>query len=92
MAPHPGMKPERQQRTYDHRLGRLVQDTGDMTIATRLGVPRSTAAGWITAPRPSPVLPHAFAVAVAEAEAVARPFVALGVVFQTTMDATEPVE
>jgi len=27
------MKPERQQRTYDHRLVRLVQDTGDMTIA-----------------------------------------------------------
>ena len=46
------MKPERQQRTYDHRLVRLVQDTGDMTIATRLGVPRSTVTGWIQrAPR-----------------------------------------
>ena len=46
------MRPERQQRTYDHRLVRLVQDTRDPTIATRLGVPRSTAAGWILrAPR-----------------------------------------
>jgi hypothetical protein len=35
------------QRTYDHRLVRLVQDTGDITIATGVGVPRSTAAGWL---------------------------------------------
>jgi transposase InsO family protein len=38
---------QRAQRAYDHRLVRLVQDTGDTSIATRLGVPRSTAAGWI---------------------------------------------
>jgi len=37
----------RSQRTYDHRLVRLVQDTGDITIATGVGVPRSTAAGWL---------------------------------------------
>ena len=37
----------RSQRTYDHRLVRLVQDTGDISIATGVGVPRSTAAGWL---------------------------------------------
>ena len=37
----------RSQRTYDHRLVALVQDTGDITIATGVGVPRSTAAGWL---------------------------------------------
>jgi hypothetical protein len=31
------------QRRYDHRLRDLVQRTGDLTIATDLGVPRSTA-------------------------------------------------
>lgn len=40
------------QRSYDHRLVRQVQATGDPTIATRLGVPRSTAYGWLRrAPR-----------------------------------------
>lgn len=34
-------------QSYDHRLRDLVRDTGDVTIATRLGVPRSTAAGWL---------------------------------------------
>ncbi len=34
-------------KTYDHRLRELVHRTGDLTIATRIGVPRSTAAGWI---------------------------------------------
>ena len=34
------------QRRYDHRLIQLVHETGDTSIATRLGVPRSTAAGW----------------------------------------------
>src|SRR5262245_36057795 len=38
---------KRAQRSYDHRLVRLVQKTGDITIATKLGVPRSTAAGWV---------------------------------------------
>lgn len=42
----------RPQRTYDHRLVRLVQDTGDIALATGVGVPRSTAAGWLNqAPR-----------------------------------------
>jgi hypothetical protein len=40
------------QRSYDHRLRDLVQRTGDLTIATDLGVPRSTARGWLgAAPR-----------------------------------------
>jgi hypothetical protein len=39
----------RQQRRYDHRLRDLVQRTGDLTIATDLGVPRSTARGWLAA-------------------------------------------
>jgi hypothetical protein len=40
----------RPQQRYDHRLRQLVQCTGDLTIATDLGVPRSTARGWLTAP------------------------------------------
>ena len=43
---------KRTQRTYDHRLIRLVQETRDPTIATDLGVPPSTVSGWIQrAPR-----------------------------------------
>lgn len=46
------MEPKRHLRIYDHRLIQLVQETRDPTIATRLGVPRSTAAGWLRrAPR-----------------------------------------
>jgi hypothetical protein len=42
----------RPQRRYDHRLRDLVQRTGDLTIATDLGVPRLTARGWLgAAPR-----------------------------------------
>jgi hypothetical protein len=42
----------RQQWRYDHRLRDLVHNTRDVTIATDLGVPRSTARGWLrTAPR-----------------------------------------
>ena len=42
----------RRQQVYDHRLVLLIQQTGDSTIATRLGVPRSTDAGWLArAPR-----------------------------------------
>ena len=42
----------RPQHRYDHRLRNLVQHTGDVTIATDLGVPRSTARGWLgTAPK-----------------------------------------
>jgi len=37
----------RSQQRYDHRLRDLVQGTGDVTIATDLGVPRSTARGWL---------------------------------------------
>ena len=41
----------RPQKRYDHRLRELVQRTGDLTIATGLGVPRSTAREWLrTAP------------------------------------------
>jgi hypothetical protein len=39
----------RSQRRYDHRLRELVQRSGDLTIATNLGVPRSTARGWLGA-------------------------------------------
>jgi hypothetical protein len=37
----------RPQLHYDHRLRNLVQRTADVTIATDLGVPRSTARGWL---------------------------------------------
>ena len=37
----------RPQQRYDHRLRDLVQRAGDLTIATKLGVPRSTARGWL---------------------------------------------
>src|SRR5262245_50542706 len=37
-------------RPHDHRLRGVVQRTGDVTIATDLGVPRSTALGWLAAP------------------------------------------
>ena len=37
------MTTSRAQQRYDHRLRDLVQRTGDLTIATDLGVPRSTA-------------------------------------------------
>ena len=39
----------RPQQRYDHRLRDLVQRTGDLTIAQDLGVPRSTARGWLRA-------------------------------------------
>src|ERR1700730_4469554 len=37
----------RPQQRYDHRLRDLVHGTGDVTTATDLGVPRSTARGWL---------------------------------------------
>ena len=43
------MTTARPQQRYDHRLRELVQHTGDLTIATDLGVPRSTARGWLRA-------------------------------------------
>ena len=39
----------RTQQRYDHRLRNLVQRTKDVTVATTLGVPRSTARGWLDA-------------------------------------------
>ena len=39
----------RPQQRYDHRLRDLVRRTGDLTVATDLGVPRSTARGWLSA-------------------------------------------
>src|SRR3974377_711366 len=45
------MTTDRPQKRDDRRLPRLVQRTGDLTIATDLGVPRSTTRGWLrTAP------------------------------------------
>jgi hypothetical protein len=43
----------RHQRRYDHRLQDLVRRTGDVTIATDLGIPRSTARGWLAKARTS---------------------------------------
>lgn len=37
----------RRQRSYDHRLRDLVRTTGDPDILAELGVPRSTALGWL---------------------------------------------
>ncbi len=42
----------RRRRSYDHRLRDLVRRTGDRRIAARIGVPRSTARGWLEAARP----------------------------------------
>ena len=39
------MKAQRR-RHYDHRFRQLVHDTGDVQLAVRHGVPRSTASGW----------------------------------------------
>jgi hypothetical protein len=39
----------RPQQRDDHRLRNLVQRTGDVAVATDLGVPRSTARGWLGA-------------------------------------------
>jgi hypothetical protein len=41
------MASKRPHRTYDHRLIRLGQDSDNSSIATRLGVPRSTAVGRV---------------------------------------------
>jgi len=35
------------QQRYDHRLWDLVHATGEVTVAMKLGVPRSTARGWL---------------------------------------------
>ena len=39
------------QHRYDHRLSDLVRSSGDIGHATRRGVPRSTARGWLTSTR-----------------------------------------
>ena len=41
------MAAARPQQRYDHRLRELVHRAGDPTIATDLGVPQSTARGWL---------------------------------------------
>jgi len=38
---------ERRQQVCDHRLRELVRRTGEVSVATDLGVPRSTALGWL---------------------------------------------
>ena len=38
----------RTQNKYDHRLRELIRSTGDIDYAIQLGVPRSTARGWLT--------------------------------------------
>jgi hypothetical protein len=38
-------------RSYDHRFRDLVRSSGDIGYATRRGVPRSTARGWLTSAR-----------------------------------------
>ena len=37
----------RLQQRYDHRLRNLVQRAGDVTVSIDLGVPHSTALGWL---------------------------------------------
>jgi hypothetical protein len=37
----------RTQKQYDHRLRLLIQNTRDLDLAVRHGVPRSTARGWL---------------------------------------------
>ena len=37
----------RPQCSYDHRLKELVRTSGDLSVATELGIPRSTALGWL---------------------------------------------
>ena len=46
---------QRGHRSYDHRLRELVRETRDPSIAIDLGVPRSTARGWLEG-RPKPVV------------------------------------
>jgi len=59
------MPEPRRPRAYDHRLRELVHATGDTRIAIDLGVPRSTATGWLHA-EPREVV----TMAVLDAEAV----------------------
>ena len=45
-----GMEAQRSRRRYDHRLRDLIHETGDVDLALRNGVPRSTARDWACAP------------------------------------------
>ncbi len=47
----------RTQHRYDHRLRRLVHSSGDLDLARDLGVPRSTALGWLRE-APAAVVSH----------------------------------
>ncbi len=42
-------------RRYDHRLRDLVRSAGDIGHATQLGIPRSTAHGWLASSQPEVV-------------------------------------
>ena len=37
-------------RVYDHRIRDYIRETGDVSFAVSLGVPRSTASCWLVAP------------------------------------------
>lgn len=50
----------RRQETYDHRLKDFIHETGDIQLALRRGVPRSTARGWIGRSRKNVVTLDAF--------------------------------
>ena len=52
------MSSRRRPQIYDHRLIQLVQETRDPSIATTMGIPRSTVAGWLKrGPRPVTTAP-----------------------------------
>ncbi len=40
------MEAQRLRRRYDHRFRKVVRETGDIELAVRNGVPRSTARDW----------------------------------------------
>ena len=46
------MATKRSLRTYDHRLVRLVQETGDPTLAARECVPQAALEGWLRRAHP----------------------------------------
>jgi len=49
------MTTTRKRRAYDHRFPELIRGTGDIQIATRIGVPHSTARGWAQSSTPEVV-------------------------------------
>ena len=55
--------------TYDHRLRELVRRTGDVSLATRIGVPLSTASGWLNRPTRSTVSATALSMTAQELQA-----------------------